>query len=396
MINSENPTRFTRTGAVYTLYVLLGLYAFVQGCIGPAIPYLRKEFGLDYTLSALHVSAFAVGMISTGFFASRLLKRIGMTRGLWFGMAGVVVGLGITVAAQNPILTLFGILVSSVTGTLTLIAIQAGLSGLFPAHRSKALMEANIVASLFNASAPFVIAAGSFLIGWRTVFPFFVLVLAITAAIGFRSTRDQLPAVEITAPSAQEGRLPRAFWLFWVLIFLGVSVEWSLGFWAAEYLKAIPGATLALAAAGAGIFQIAGFVGRIVSSRVVGRISERRITVIAMMLVLAGFPLYWLRAGIFTAFAGLFLCGLGVSCFYPFALSMGIGVSKGLTEKASSYATIGSGLAILCAPFLLGRIADRYSLEAALWAIPAGVVLMAILFVVGRTGSSRTSGNPVS
>lgn len=98
-----------------------------------------------------------------------------------------------------------------------------------------------------------------------------------------------------------------------------------------------------------------------------------------MILVLVGFPFYWLRLNAVSAFAGLVFCGLGVSNFYPLSLSLTMGASGGQTSRASSYAVIGNGVAVFSAPLVLGWIADELDLSTALWSIPIGVVLMAIL-----------------
>ena len=385
---------FKRTTLVWTLYFLWGLYAFVLTMIGPIIPYLRREFSLDYTFSALHLSAFAVGMIVSGLIAPRLLRFTGMMRALWLGMGGILVGLTGLVLAPNPIFSLGSILFMSVTGTLALAVTQASLSHLFPVHRSKALMEAGIVTSLTGAASPFIIVAGSlYFFGWRSVLPVFFVALVVIAIIGLPSTKA-LARDNAEAAAPPDGHLPRAFWVTWCLIVLGVSVEWCVGFWSAEYLKGLPERSLELAAAGAGVFQLASLAGRAISSRLTGRFQERRILTVAMILVLVGFPLYWLRLNAVLAFAGLVFCGLGASNFYPLSLSLSMGASGGQTSRASSYAAIGIGVAIFSAPLLLGWIADTLDLSTALWSIPIGIALMAILLFLESRRREELRGRP--
>jgi len=185
--------------------------------------------------------------------------------------------------------------------------------------------------------------------------------------------------------------MPGAFWPFLLLIFLGVGTEWSVGFWATEYLKGLPGGSVSLAAAGAGVFQIAAVCGRFTTSRLMGRVSERRILAIAILLTAIGFPFYWLRASPLSAFAGLALCGFGVATFYPLALSLGLEASGGNAAKASSLAASGAGTAIFTMPLLLGLVADRAGLPAALWAIPCGLALMSALLFLGKRASAAAA-----
>ena len=90
------PVPFKRSGLVWTLYLLLGLFAFALTMIGPAIPYLRLEFHLDYTMAALHLSMFAVGMVVGGLLSPAILQRTGFVTGIWGGMVGIMAILLVT------------------------------------------------------------------------------------------------------------------------------------------------------------------------------------------------------------------------------------------------------------------------------------------------------------
>jgi MFS family permease len=370
---------FRRTTLVWTLYLLLGLFSFTISLLGPAIPYLRLEFHLDYTMAAMHMSMFAVGMVAGGLGSPRLLERLGPVAGLWGGMAGALAGMVLLVLAPTAWLTLAAILFMSLFATVALASIQASLGALFPFHRGKAFMEANVVASLGSAAAPFLIVLGAMtVLGWRIIAPAFAVALGGVALFGWPATRHHGRSAAANAPDAP-GPLPPAYWVCWVLTLFCVAVEWCLGFWTAEYLKGLPGRSLSLAAAGAGVFQVAAVAARLISSRLAGRISETRVMAGAMALVAAGFPLFWLRAGIPSAFLGVALCGMGAAAFYPLALSQGVAASGQRVRQASSYAPIASGLALALAPLGLGRLADHIGLRGALLAIPLGLGVMGLL-----------------
>jgi len=376
-----SPTRLLRTPALWTLYALLGLYAFLQNAIGPAVPFLRAEFHLDYTFAALHISAFAVGMILAGLLAPMFIRRFGIQWALWGGQVGTLVGLTALVLAPTPWVSLVAILFAAVTGSVSSSAIQASVSDQAGPHRSKALMEATMMASLTSAAAPFVLVVGTIWgTGWRTLWPAFFLALVATAFFGFRPLQRAIPGKSAEA-AAPVGKLPRSFLRPWALIFVGVAVEWCVGFWAAEYLKGLPGGSVTLAAAGAGTFQLASLAGRLVSSRITGKVGEKNLLLGAVALTVVGFPLYWSLANVWVAFGGLILCGWGVSNFFPLALSLSIEASGGQSAKASSRSALAAGSAILLAPLALGTIADHWGLGTALFAIPGGLVLMVVLLL---------------
>lgn len=390
---TDNASRLKRSPALWALYVLLGLFAFVQNMIGPAVPFLRKEFDLDYSTAALHMSAFALGQMVSGLLAPKVIQRLGLRRAIWLGILGIFIGLTGLILAPVPAVSLVSILVMSLTGTLTLSGTQASVSMLSGDRRGQALMEANIAASVTSAAAPFVLIAGVALgIGWRALWPAFVIAAIITTLLGFKPLLQALPAQK---PSQEQGAakqgsgLPASFWKPWILIFVGVGVEWSVGFWATEYMKGLPGHSVSLAAAGAGVFQIAAVFSRLTSSRLIGRFGERKIIIAAMCIVALGFPLYWLRSDAITAFLGLALCGLGVSTFYPIALSLSISASGGHMATASSFAAVASGGAIFAMPLVLGLVADRSGLPTALFAIPIGLALMVLLLIRKPGRASR-------
>src|SRR5215207_3233848 len=53
---------FKRDGFTWLSYGLLGYFSYFISILGPVIAFLVIDFGLDYTTSSLHFSAFALGM----------------------------------------------------------------------------------------------------------------------------------------------------------------------------------------------------------------------------------------------------------------------------------------------------------------------------------------------
>ncbi len=380
---------FKRDSLVWSLYLILGLFSFTLTMISPVVPFLRAEFHLDYTMAALHLSMYAIGMVLSGVFGAGILARLGSWACLWGGMGGSLLGTLLFVLSPSPYLSLGAILLTSLCATLAMTTVQSAIASLFPAYRAKALIEANVMASVFSAAPPFLIILGSMtILGWRILAPVFALVLALTFMLGWKPTRRHG-----ADPQAQQadppGPLPAAYWINLLMVFFGVATEWCAGFWAAEYLKGLPGGSLSLAAAGVGVFQIAAVAGRFISSRLAGRIGERALLAASMLFVVAGFPLYWLRLDALTAFIGLGLCGAGVSTFYPLTLSLALESSGSRIRRASSYVPIAAGSAIALAPLVLGRLADGLGLRLALWAVPIGLALMTLLFFLRQLAKAR-------
>ncbi len=385
--------RLVRTPFIWTLYLLVGLFSFMLSMIGPMVPYLRDEFAMSYALAGLHQSAFAIGMVTMGLAGSSVIRRFGITLCLWGGMADMLLGLLVMVLARGPAMTLGGVLVMSLGGTVALVAIQTSLANGPAAYRGRLIMEANVMSSTMTMLVPLVLLAGArSVFGWRIVFPTMLAALVAVGSFGLPATKRH-QGTRDERSDAGGGRLGATYWRMWLIVFFGVSVEWAIGFWCMTYLLGLPGESRSLAAAGTVLLGISSVAGRFVSSRIAHRVPEMRLVIIVMAIVLVGFPLYWLRANVTLTFLGLALCGFGASNFYPLGLSLALGHAPGNAARASSFIPVASGSAIGLAPFLLGRLADVADIRLAMLYIPIGIAIIFVVVLADRSLSRKR--NPV-
>ena len=374
--------KLIRTPFVWALYLILGLFSFMLSMVGPMVPYLQAEFGMSYTLAGLHQSAFAFGMVTIGFVASTIIRKLGITVSLWGGIAVMLLGLLIMIIAPVPALTLTAVFIMSVGGTIALAATQTSFATFPILQRGKVIMEANVVASALTMFVPVVLFLGSLtFLGWRIVFPTMFVCISLSASFGIKATKKHQGTRDEKA-DAGGGKLGAGYWRMWVVVFFGVTVEWAIAFWCMTYLLGLPGNSIGLATAGTVLLGFSAVSGRFISSRVNNKFSETKLMLIVMAIVLIGFPLYWLRASVPLTFIGLILCGLGTSVFFPLGLSMAFHKAPGNAAKASSLMPVASGSAIGIAPFLLGSIADLFNMQIALWYVPIGILLMLIVILV--------------
>jgi len=386
MANTLNATgtddgKLVRTPFIWALYLVLGLFSFMLTMIGPMVPYLRDEFGMDYTLAGLHQSAFALGMVSMGLTGGIVVRKLGITASIWGGMFDMLAGLLVMVLASGPAMTLGGVFLMSLGGAVTVAAIQTSYANGPQNHRGRMIMESNVSSSIMSMLAPVVLLAGAKTgIGWRLVFPVMLVSVAAVAAFGVPATRKHQKTRDEKADIGG-GHLSAGFRRMWVLLFFGVSVEWSIGFWCMSYLLDISGASRELATAGTILLGVSAIIGRFISSHLGTRYTERQRLVVVMVLVLTGFPLYWFRPGIAATFLGLFLAGAGTANFYPLVVAMAMQRATGNAARAASLIPASSGSAIMLAPLLLGRFADAVDIHTALLYIPIGLAIMAVLFV---------------
>jgi fucose permease len=183
------------------------------------------------------------------------------------------------------------------------------------------------------------------------------------------------------------------FWIYWAAIVLGVSVEFCMIFWSADYLEQVLGMGKADAAQAVSFFLAAMILGRLIGSRLVQRFSIRAVISVSILIASTGFLVFWVTANRFAGLSGLFITGLGVANLYPLLLSQAISAADGNTVQAGARATLASGTAILALPLALGRLADSVGIRPAYAVV---VVLLISVFLIsqvaGRISPARRPG----
>ncbi|MBN1966056.1 MAG: MFS transporter [Anaerolineae bacterium] len=375
---------FTRSTFTWLAYVMLAYFAYTQAGLGPAMPFLRAELGLSYTLGGLHVTAFAVGMVGAGLVGAMLAQRWGRTVIFWGGGGGMALGALLFILGQSAFVTVPASLVMGLCGTLLVATIQSTLSDHHGAQRATALTEANVAASLGTTAVPVLLGGfAATVVGWRGAFLAAVVACGVLWWIGRG----------VPVPAANEGRpadaaapdvpLPRAFWGYWLAMVLCVAVEWSLITWSAEYLDGVVGLERELASALMSAFFVAMVIGRVVGSLLTRRMASARLLPVALGIALLGFLVFWLAPLPWLNVAGLFVAGLGIANLFPQGLAAAQNLAADQADRASARVALAAGLAILIAPQVLGTAADVIGLQTALGLIV--VLLAAAMGVIAVT-----------
>ena len=380
---------------------MLGYYAFILSVIGPAVPFIRNELKINYGDSALYISAFAAGMFTAGLTSTWVTRRFGRSRLFWGGAALMAVGVvALTFARSLP----FGVISSffaSLLGSYLLVTIQSSLSDRHADNRAFALTEANVFAVLAASAAPILVGLGEAQgWTWRVAIYAGVVVGGVVIFWAWRRIRlpqpDQHAAQTVhAAASNRHGRLPLLFWVYWVVVFFSVAVEWCVIFWASTYMETVVGLSKEAAASSVALFSIAQFVGRAAGSWLTRRFASANLLLIASVVVLVGFPMFWLGRTPVVNALGLFVCGLGVANLFPLTLSLTSAVGVNNPDAASGFTSMASGLAILITPQLLGIAADRIGIQSAYAIVlPLAVAITLVTLYANRLRASRAEAAP--
>ena len=360
------------------------------------MPFLQAEFALSYRAVSLHSSAIAAGIILVGLFGDRVEARLGRRKTLWLGIAGLAGGGILLCLAPAPWASLLSCFLMGLLGGLLPAIVPAVLADLHGERRAQAFAGQAIVAYAFGLAAPLAAALAIWAeLGWRAAVLFGVA-LGLAIGLAFRRLKLPEPAGPHHAGAHKVGgKLPAAYWAYWALLFASCGLEFCILFWAPSYLEDIIGYSPAGAAAGAAGFPLGMLLGRIALRALVARIALRRLLIGALVLVLAGFLIYWGAVWPPAAVAGVFIVGLGVAPLYPLTTDFAIGAAPasvpGLRDLASMRLAIAFGLALLLAPIALGALADEVGLALAHLAFPALILLAYACFFLGQTLQKRAA-----
>ncbi|HZD99772.1 MAG TPA: MFS transporter [Micromonosporaceae bacterium] len=396
-----------RDGSTWLIYVQLSLYAYFLYAFAPTVTLLRDEEHVRDTVAGLHGTAYAAGVIVVGLLGARILDAIGRRRALWMFLGTLCVS--ITIYASVPVLpvTLVGALLCGASASGVTITVGAALVERHGPAGPAAVTEANALAAAAGLIGPLLVGASVHLgYGWR---PAVLLVIVLIAALfllrrlfGARDTSRAAGGdpgtVRAIAPTPRRDSFPpspdrtrhrplgRQFWLGWSVIVLCVGVEFSMTLWAAQLLRDRSGAGKALAATGVTAIVGGMCLGRALGSRLARRYRLDGMLFAAFALTAVGFALFWFATTPVVAFAGLAITGLGMAVHYPLSLSRTIGAATGQADRASSIATLGTGIAIGVAPFLLGFLSDTITVRYAFLLVPVFLVLATVSLTAARSG----------
>jgi len=384
---------FNRNRLTWLAYLQLAFYGYFLNILGPITPFLKEELGLSYTVSSLHFTAFAVGILLVGLGGHLLIQHVGRWLSLWIGAVGMSLSACLLLAGKTPTITIGASFLMGLIGSLILVIVPSILSDQHGELRAVALSEANVVASLVSTAAPLMVGwFAHFAGGWR-----WALGVAAFTPIPMRLGLGRVNALQ-AAPTQQDltrGKqpLPILFWIYWVAIVLAVAAEFCMISWSADYLENGLGMLKVDAAQAVSLFLAAMIVGRLAGSRLVQHFSTHKVVIGSILVASLGFLVYWNTRSIVLGLGGLFVTGLGVASLYPLILSFAIGAAKGQTVQASARATLASGTAILTLPLVLGRLADAIGIRQAYGVV--AVLLIGVFLIIWFTGRLAPVQQPV-
>ncbi len=360
----DDPASALETRSAYLDQSVVGYLLYGVGAV---TAFLALALSLSDAAAALHSSVLAIGLLVAGLSGDQLVTRLGPRAA--HGSAYVLLAIAslclvtapafpVTLAGAGMVGLGTGFLLARVNRTLT-----RGGGTLARVRMGRAALVA-MVASL---SVPIAIGVGENSgLGWQLAFV--VAAILILAGLWASRRRRWVSVQAETAP----GGLPGSFWLAWWLIVLGVSVEFSIVFWASTLVARQVDVSL-----GDATLVAAGFYAGMATTRVglsfssVGGHDPIWLMRLGLAVALLGSLLAWAAESVELATLGIYLGGLGTGFLYPLGVTVALGLVPRLQDRASARLILASGVAILVSPFVLGMAADVTDVSVAWLLVPA-------------------------
>jgi fucose permease len=386
-----SPTRHAvlRDRSTWITYVQVGLFGYFLYSFGPSIALLRDESGTSRAVASLHGTAMAIGSVAVGLAAPYVVRGIGRGRMMRTGSVLVAIGLALYVAGGGVLaLTLLGILVASVGGTLALV----GANAFMPDHQDRgpatpqAMSEMHAFGAVMGLLGPLAVGLAVGLAwGWRpAVLAGGIAFLVLEVVRGRRVHDFDGRFGEEGAEHPRNAPFSRTFWIALVVFTCSAGLEFSLTFWGSDLVRERAG--LGEAAAAAAIATIVGglAIGRVVGSQVVARFDSETVLSNSFALSVVGFAIAWVSTVPAIMLGGLLVTGLGMGLQSPLGIGRAVRAAGPQVDRAAGLTSVAAGAASGIAPFALGALADAVGVHTAFLIVPVLGIAGAVLVRLSR------------
>ena len=308
--------------------------------------------------------------------ASSIINKIGVGRATWFGVLLSSAAALLPLVAPSYVTLMIALFLFGAANGFTDISMNTLVTELEKKDGAKFMSASHGFFSLGGVLA----GLGSFLIGPLSnpvLHMGIAVVLVVVVNIIFHKHFKEIRA-ELEDKSSFSLKLFKPLLLLALISFVSMASEGAIIDWSGIYLNEITQAPEALWGLGFLGFQITMTLGRFVGDTVSGSIGSIKIVLLGSILSLIGYMLV-LTTNTYLAITGFALCGLGFSVMVPETFRIGGNVPGVDSSKSVSFIA-GAGYAgFLCAPPILGFLADAFSLKLSFWVLLLGVLSILLI-----------------
>ena len=330
---------------------------------------------LDISKSELGIAIFflALGVFTIFPFASTIINRVGVGKSTFYGVLLSCAAAMLPLLAPNYYVLMAALFLFGASNGITDISMNTLVTEIEKKDKVKFMAASHGFFSLGGVLA----GMGSFLIGplSNPVLHMSIAVLLVLV-VNFIFRRKYISEIaEKIENEPFSFSLLKPLLLLGLISFVAMGSEGAIVDWSGLYLKEITMAPEALWGLGFLGFQVTMTLGRFLGDGISEKIGSIKIVALGAVLAIVGYVLV-LTTDMYLSIIGFALNGLGFSVMVPEVFRIG-GNVKGVDSSKGIAFIAGSGYAgFLCAPPILGFLAENYSLTRSF------VVLLACGFLI--------------
>lgn len=370
-----NANYFGPSWVFASLNILFGTWAIY-------IPQVKESLAIDKSELGFAIFFLSLGVFTVFPFASTIVNKLGVGKATFYGVLLSCAAAMLPLLAPNYYALMGALFLFGATNGFTDISMNTLVTEVEKKDRVKFMSASHGFFSLGGVLA----GVGSFLIGplgnpALHMGMAVVLVLAVNLMF-YKKYLNVTAALE-----ANEGfslKLFKPLMLLGLISFIAMGSEGAIVDWSGLYLKEVSIAPEALWGAGFLGFQITMTLGRFMGDAVSERLGSVKMIAVGTVLALVGYVLV-LTENTYLAIAGFALGGLGFSVMIPEVFRIG-GNVKGVDSSQGIAFIAGTGYAgFLCAPPILGFLAETSSLKTSFVALlGCAVIILGITVVLKK------------
>ena len=370
-----NANYFGPSWVFASLNILFGTWAIY-------IPQVKESLAIDNSELGFAIFFLSLGVFIVFPFASGLVNRLGVGKATFYGV------LLSCAAAMLPLLapsyyTLMGALfLFGASNGFTDIAMNTLVTEVEKKDEVKFMSAAHGFFSLGGVLA----GIGSFLIGpIGNPLLHMGLAVALVLIVNLIFYKKYLNVTAALVENEEFSlKLFKPLLLLGLISFVAMGSEGAIVDWSGLYLKEVSIAPEALWGAGFLGFQITMTLGRFLGDAVSERLGSVKMIAVGTILALIGYVLV-LSESTYLAIAGFAMGGLGFSVMIPEVFRIG-GNVKGVDSSKGIAFIAGAGyVGFLCAPPILGFLAETSSLKTSFVVLfVCAVLILGITFTLKK------------
>ncbi|HPE59165.1 MAG TPA: MFS transporter [Thiolinea sp.] len=344
----------------------------------PRLPELRDQLGVSIEALGQAMSMAMLGGIFGSLTVDWVCRRFNLKHVMVFGAVLLIAAVGLI--AFSPTLGVFALILAAMATLDAYVDVAMNIQGSqLSARARKPVMNRLHGLWSIGTVCGSLGAAAAIALGWSLQQQLLMLALISAGLLAYvvmglkQPLAEPEPHTETVGRMAQWGRMG----IFAVLGAAAITPELISSDWSAFRIRDDLQQSHQLASFGFVVFGTGMMIGRLGGDEVMHRFGQARTLSVACLLAFLGIAVVAFVDQVYGVFAGLVLAGLGVSVFFPTMYDNAARASRRGGAAMLGAMTMGSRLAALGLPVMVGYIAAWQSvgMAFALLALPAIVVL---------------------